>query len=188
MKLRLFAPVLTGLVVALGAPTTWNQPSYAGSTTFYCGMRQSVPVTYARTPRGNVPIIRWVSSNYFPAPWNPQQRCRVVAQRFQRNYDNGTLRAIVPGTLKGEPVVCAAISRNSPCTDRTLLFTLKRGSNPSLTVGRLMDRRGLASGNGLNESGSNCVDDCPIDYVDVTDYLNNVPVESNSQSDPEIDE
>ena len=177
MRLRLFAPILTGLAVALGINTTLNQPSYAGNTTFFCGRSNSVPVTYARTPRGNVPMIRWVSNNYFPPPWTAERRCQEVARRFQRNYDHGMLKGITTGTLRGEPVVCAATGKIEPCTDRTLLFTLKRGSNANITVQRLLDRRGLAAGNLLNENGG----DSPI-YVDVDEYLNNATADENTES------
>ncbi len=150
MKLRLFARILMGLVVTLGTTTSINQPSLAGNTTFFCRRSNGVPVTFARTPRGNVPIIRWVSNSYFPPPWTPQRRCEEVARRFQRNRNNGTLRFITTGTLRGEPVVCAASNKDDRCTSSTLLFTLKRGSNANATLRRLLDRQGLAAGNVLN--------------------------------------
>lgn len=66
MKLRLSAHILTGLakacgiaaLTALGTTATLNQPSLAQDATFFCGASNGVPVTYARTPRGNVPMIR----------------------------------------------------------------------------------------------------------------------------------
>jgi len=30
-------------------------------------------------PRGNVPMVRWVSNNYFPPPWTAEKRCQEVA-------------------------------------------------------------------------------------------------------------
>lgn len=80
--------------------------------------------------------------------------------------------------LKGQPIVCAASSSDEPCTDRTLLFTLKRGSNASLIVQKLMDRQGLAAGNIVNQSGS-CQDDCSIS-VNVDVYLKKATVEENT--------
>lgn len=44
---------------ALSITTYFNLPSYAQSTTFFCAVNKGVPVTYARTPRGKVPMIRW---------------------------------------------------------------------------------------------------------------------------------
>lgn len=174
MKFRLFAQILAGLVLSCGTTIDLTQPSLAQNTTFFCRRSNGVPVTFARTPRGNVPIIRWVSNSYFPPPWTPQRRCEEVARRFQTNRNNGTLRFITTGTLRGEPVVCAASNKGDSCTGSTLLFTLKRGSNPNAALRRLLDVRGLAGGNVLNESGG---DDWM--YVDVDDYLNAVPLEEN---------
>ncbi|HIK06836.1 MAG TPA: hypothetical protein IGS40_19445 [Trichormus sp. M33_DOE_039] len=176
MKLRLFCQGLTGLALAL-LTITVSQPSRADGTTFYCAKSKGIPITFARTQDGKkVPIIRWVSSNYFPPPWTAQRRCLEVSRRFQKNYDNGRLRRIKTGTLRGEPVVCAAMNQNSPCTDSTLLFTLKRGADPNAIVRRLFDRRALAAGNALNESASNS-ESSPVD-IDFEAYLQNTTTES----------
>lgn len=161
---------------ALSLTTYFNLPSYAQSTTFFCAVNKGVPVTYARTPRGKIPMIRWVD-NSFGGRWTPQQRCADVSQRFQRNYDNGTLKFITTGTLKGNRVVCAATSFDDACTEKTLLFTLKRGTNANNAnriVANLLDSRGLAAGKVVNQSG--CKDECPI-YVNVDVYLSNITSE-----------
>ncbi|AUT01960.1 hypothetical protein CLI64_17060 [Nostoc sp. CENA543] len=180
MNLRLFCQGLTGLTIAL-LTITVTQPSRAEGTTFYCAKNKGIPVTFARTQDGKkVPIIRWVSSNYFPPPWTAQRRCAEVSRRFQRNYDNGRLRRIKTGTLRGEPVVCAAMNQNSACTDNTLLFTLKRGTDPNAIVRRLFDRRALAAGNALNESASNS-ESSPVD-IDFDIYLQNATTDSIDNS------
>jgi Circadian oscillating protein COP23 len=180
MRLRLFGQGLMGIAVTslttLAIAATINQPSYAGGTIFKCEKRKGVPVTMAQTQDGRkVPMIQWSSQDYFPREWNSERRCYEVSRRFQRSYDNGKLRFIKTGTLKGEPVVCAAVNQSSPCTDSTLLFTLKRGSNPKATLRRLMNRRGLVAGNILNESGGDSMN------IDFDMYLNNATVESNSE-------
>lgn len=159
-------------LTALSITTYFNLPSYAQSTTFFCAVNKGVPVTYARTPRGKVPMIRW--RNDFGGRWTRQQRCTDVSQRFQRNYDNGTLKSIATGTLKGYPVVCAATSFDDACTEKTLLFTLKKGTNANRVVENLLDSRGLAAGKIINQSG--CKNDCPV-YVNVDVYLSNVTPE-----------
>jgi Circadian oscillating protein COP23 len=188
MKQQLFGQVLTELMktsavaslTAFATTAIIQQPSYAGGTTFYCGKSKDVPITYARTQDGkNVPLVRWASNNYFPPPWTAQRRCSEVSRRFQKNYDNGTLKNIKTGTIRGEAVVCAAIKSGSPCTDSTLLFTLKRGANPSATVRSLLDRRGLAAGNALNESGGDTIN------IDFDAYLNNITNEPNGESTPQ---
>jgi Circadian oscillating protein COP23 len=183
MKLGLFGQVLTGFIrvftisslCAFATTLTINQPSYAEGITFYCGKNKEVPATIARTPKGEVSVIRWTSNDYFPPPWTAEQRCQQVSLRFQRNYDNGTLRYITTGTFNGETVVCAAIRENSPCTDKTLLFTLKRGTNPNATVRRLVDRRALAVGITPEENG-HVSDNHPIN-IDIGTYINRAKLE-----------
>jgi Circadian oscillating protein COP23 len=154
------------------ATTAAINPSYARSTTFYCGKSKGVPVTFARTQDGRkVTIVRWTSNAYFPPPWTAQRRCVEVSRRFQRSNDNGTLKNITTGTLRGEPVVCAGTSQNPRCANDNLLFTLKRGVNPTATLRRLLDRRGLAAGNTLNESASDTIN------IDFELYLDNATVE-----------
>lgn len=171
MKSKISTGLLTGLVVSAIANTIVAQPSHAGNSQFFCGILNRQPVTLMRTVRGNAVMIRWVSNNYFPPPWTAQRRCQEVAVRFQRNYDNGYLKYIKPGRLNGEPVVCAAFKTSDSCTNRTLLFTLKRGANPDQTLRTLMDRGGLRAGYILSEDGSASID------MDV--YLDEATVEEN---------
>lgn len=156
---------------ALSITTYFNLPSYAQSTTFFCANNKGVPVTYARTPRGKVPMIRW--RNDFGGGWNRQRRCEDVSQRFQRNYDNGTLKSITTGTIKGYPVVCAATSFDEACTEKTVLFTLKQGTNANRVVENLLDSRALAAGKIVNQTCNNV---CPI-YVNLDVYLSKLTPE-----------
>jgi hypothetical protein len=180
MKLGMSSQVLTWTVrvfsiatlTTIATTTTLNQPSYAESPTFYCGKSSSksngVPTTFVRTQDGkDLPLIRWVS-NYFTG-LTPQQRCLQVSRRFQRSYDNGTLKYIKPGMFKGQPVVCATEQRNAACTDTTLLFTLKPGSDPNATARQLFDRRALAAGNTVNQIGGDTSNDSVI--IDFEAYL-----------------
>ncbi|WP_392532556.1 COP23 domain-containing protein [Nostoc sp. C117] len=181
MRLKLLKPRLIGIVIAsltgLIATATINQPSYAGGTTFYCQKSNGIPITFARTQDGrNVPMIKWVSQDYFSKEWTNERRCKDVSRRFQRSYDNGTLKYIRTGTLRGETVVCAAANQNAICTDSTLLFTLKRGSNAKLTMRRLLNRRGLVAGSVLNESSEDTVN------IDFNEYLNKATDELDSES------
>ncbi|MBD2299439.1 hypothetical protein H6G80_16270 [Nostoc sp. FACHB-87] len=187
MKLRLFGQGLMGIgvssVAALSMVATIDQPSYAGGTIFKCEKRQGVPVTVAQTQDGRkVPMIQWSSQDYFPREWNSERRCYEVSRRFQRSYDNGRLKYIKTGTLRGQPVVCAAVNQSAPCTDSSLLFTLKRGSNAKATLRRLMNRRGLVAGNVLNESGGDSLN------IDFDTYLNNATNDQNSDINQDINE
>ncbi|AUT03338.1 hypothetical protein CLI64_24595 [Nostoc sp. CENA543] len=155
--------ILTLITVIVAATiTTIDTPSYAQSTTFYCGKSKGLPVTFARTQDGRkLPVIRWTSNNYFPPPWTAQRRCVEVSQRFQRSYNNRTLKYISSGILNKQPVVCAGISKDTVCTSDNLLFTLKRGANPKAVVTRILDNRGLADGLVHSESES---DDITVDF------------------------
>jgi hypothetical protein len=171
LSIRIAKALTIASLTILSTTVTFNQPSYAQATTFFCGQNKGVPATMARTQRGDVVMVRWVSK-YFSSNWSPQRRCVEVARRFQRSYDNGTLKTIISGTINGLPTICAAANSNDPCTNKTLLFTLKRGTNPSDAARRLMDIRGLASGNILNESSSDTLN------LDFETYLNNAEVQS----------
>lgn len=168
MKLRLFSQLLTGGAIAFTTSATITQPGYAQNATYYCGTSRGAPATFARTTRGDIPIIRWVSTD-LPPPLTAQQRCEEVSRRFQVYHDNGTLKYITTGQMDGQPAICVANRQGGDCTG--LLFTLKPGSNPKRTLLRLLDRRGLAGGNTLNETGTRRI------YVDVTDYLERVPLD-----------
>lgn len=172
--LRVTTTVTLASLTTLATITTLVQPSNGQGTNFYCGKSKGIPVTFARTQDGRkVTIINWTSNSYFPPPWTAQKRCQEVSRRFQRSNDNGTLKNITTGTLRGEPVVCAGTKKNTICTDRNLLFTLKRGVNPGETLRRLLDRRGLAAGNVLNESADDAIN------IDFQLYLDNATVEAD---------
>ncbi|MBR8837586.1 MAG: COP23 domain-containing protein [Stigonema ocellatum SAG 48.90 = DSM 106950] len=179
MKLRLFVKVLTGVAIAFGTTVTLNQPSYAEGATFYCSKSNGVYTTFVRTQDGkNLPIIRWVSNYFSVTGLTQEQRCYEISRRFQSNYDQGTLKYIKAGRLNKQPVVCAAAQKNAACRDTTLLFTLKRGSDPNAIARKLFDRRALAAGNVVNQSGGDTSND-PLN-IDVEAYLYFAPSQTNT--------
>jgi len=52
-------------------------------------------------------------------------------------FGNGTLKYINTGILNAEPVVCAGVNQQDTCTNRTLRFTLKQGSDADATLKKL---------------------------------------------------
>jgi hypothetical protein len=150
-------------LIGVSIPT----PSRAQQITFFCGSSQGFPATMAKTSQGNVPIVRWISGHFTKSGWTPQKRCLEVSDRFQYYHDTNALAFITTGTMNRQPVICTAKAKGSSCNG--LLFTLKPGTDPALTLQRLMNVRSLGSAP-LNESstGSNV-------YVDVKDLLNNPP-------------
>ncbi|MBW4449718.1 MAG: COP23 domain-containing protein [Spirirestis rafaelensis WJT71-NPBG6] len=176
MRLQLFAQLALGLAIALTVSAMPNQPSNAQSTTFYCGTSNGVAATIARTPRGNLPVIRWSSDYFSGSGWNQQRRCQEVSSRFQSYYDNGTLKYITTGRMNKQSVVCVASRKGGDCTG--LLFTLKPGSAPDRTLSRLLNYRALAAGGSLNESAGERL------YIDMKEFMNTAPVAGESSDKP----
>ncbi len=174
MAFKLLILTLTNVAICgsamLVTTTTAPQLSYAGNRKFSCAQSGGKPATFANREDGrNVPMIRWV---YSFSSLTPLQRCQQVSDRFQRSYDNGTLKTIITGTLNKQPVVCAVVSTNDACSSSNVLFTLKPGSNARDVVKRLFDRRALASGEIQNQSRDNTQI-----YIDFDAYLNNLQPE-----------
>ena len=147
MKLQSLTPFLTVTARACGIASltvldvtaTFNQPSYAQSTTFYCGTSGNVPTTLARTPSGDTKeVIRWVSPHFSGSGYNPQTRCEQVSGRFQSNYNKGHLDFITAGYLNGLPAICAG-DGTSPCSSDRLLFTLKPGEDAAREIQQLFN-------------------------------------------------
>jgi hypothetical protein len=134
---------------------------------FYCGTSQSVPTTMAKTSRGEVSVIHWISS--LGEDYTPEKRCKIVSEKFQAFYDDGTLNYLTTGTVNRQPVICAAQQENGPCSG--ILFTLKPNSDPGRTLQRLLSIRDRAPGTVLNES-------TPQIYINMADFLNTAPIET----------
>jgi hypothetical protein len=138
---------------------------------FYCGRSKNTPATMAKTSRGPVPVIRWVST--IGEDYTPENRCKIVSGKFQQFYTDGTLNYLTTGTVNQLPVICAAQSENGPCTG--VLFTLKPNSDPGQTLKRLLSIRNRAPGAVLNESDARI-------YVNVADFLDKAPTETEQSS------
>jgi hypothetical protein len=138
---------------------------------FYCGRSRNTPATMAKTSRGPVPVIRWVST--IGEDYTPENRCKIVSGKFQQFYTDGTLNYLTTGTVNQLPVICAAQSENGPCTG--VLFTLKPNSDPGQTLKRLLSIRNRAPGAVLNESDARI-------YVNVADFLDKAPTETEQSS------
>ncbi|WYL92810.1 MAG: COP23 domain-containing protein [Gloeotrichia echinulata IR180] len=162
--------VSLGLIIALTISTIIHQPSYASNSTFVCEMHQGIPTTFVKTSHGKkLPLIRWTSS-YFPK-LTPLNRCRQVSYKFQKSFDNGTLKTITTGTVNKYPVVCAVVSTNDVCNSTNVLFTLKPGTNAKKVVENLLDKRALAAGKIQNQSSDDTL------YIDFDIYLNSLSAE-----------
>ncbi|MGB8697929.1 MAG: COP23 domain-containing protein [Thermosynechococcaceae cyanobacterium] len=156
-----------------------QQPAQASGAKFMCGTSQGYPATVALTSRGPVPVIRWSSSYFNTSGYSPQFRCNAVSAKFQQYYQNGMLNYLTTGWSNRQPVVCVAAQKGGSCAG--VLFTLKPGSNPWLTLTRLMDVRVRAS-TPLNESTATPVNVTDGEYLDMKAFLDSAPTEVSTPS------
>jgi hypothetical protein len=174
------------LLTVSGLSVAFNQPSVAQQKRFFCGTSKDVqgrtfPATYAYTPgQGNVPMFLWVSDALSGSGLSPAQRCQEVATRFQRHYENKTLRFIRTGAVKGYPVVCIAKSRGGACPENQVLVTLAKGTDAKPVLSQLLDLRRRSSGNPIMLNGGDVVfyEEGEV-YVDFDKFLTLSAVDGN---------
>lgn len=180
MKLRSLTQILVASALAFANVSINNQPSQAQGSTFVCGVSQGQPATIAQTPRGNIPVIVWVSQYFSRSGFNPQARCQDVSSRFQSFYSQGALNFITAGIVNGQPVVCATGAAGGPCNNTNVLFTLKPGESAARVIQGLHQIRGGAAGplyeSTRQRSSSNS------DSINVSDFLNNAPVDTGASA------
>jgi len=158
-------------IAFLGA-TIFPQPS-AAQTSFLCGFSRETDLytTYAQTPRGNIPVIRWNSYYFEASGYTPERRCQEVSSRFQNLHSQNMLSSITAGYLNGQPVICAGA--RGGCNSKNLLFTLKAGSDSASVLQQLFDVRAGASASPLYQSSNGN----GVPTIDMNQYLKNAPVE-----------
>ncbi|NEP10744.1 MAG: hypothetical protein F6K14_11115 [Symploca sp. SIO2C1] len=139
MNLRFLPRILTIVALTLLTNIIFTQPSYAQSTTFECEKDLILDElgiddykTIARTPRGEFPIILWVSrdferfTNRWGKPYDAMTRCMEVSRRIQDYYNCDLLDpkyisgATIPWTRDGKtevyPVVVVTHPEVSECS------------------------------------------------------------------------
>jgi len=105
---------------------------------FLCDESGTDPMTIARSPNGDLPVVRWQYTGFRDYP--PLTRCRMVSPRFQEYDQNGTLVYMTTGWMNQQPVICVASSLGGECTG--LLLTLRHeGDNPQEVLERLIGVR-----------------------------------------------
>lgn len=150
---KLFTKLLAGLTgLTVGVAATVNLPTVAQQNRrYFCGRDindtyGNVPATIARTARGPVPIIHWVSDWIKNSNWTPQARCEAVADRFQRYYDNGTLKYMRADNSGAYPVICVASRKGGNCLQKNILVTLEPGTNAADVLQQMTDVRSRVGG------------------------------------------
>ncbi len=168
-----FAPLLATMAIP------WRNNIAQADTVprkFYCGQSKNAPTTMAKTSRGPVPVIRWVST--LGENYTPQSRCQIVSDKFQTFYNDGTLNYLTTGVMNQQNVICAAKVQGGPCTG--VLFTLKPNSNPDQTLKRLLSIRDRTTNMVLNETAEKV-------YINLQDFLETAPIEPNQSSPKNIE-
>jgi hypothetical protein len=113
MKISVYPQIMSIIALTISATATITQPSYAqNDAKFFCGISTGVPVTFVRTPRGDKPIVRWIDKAFSP-PWNPEERCVEISERFQQFYNNGTLKYLRTGIYNRQNVLCTATFKST---------------------------------------------------------------------------
>lgn len=141
---------------ALGFATTLisSSPAHSQGANFSCDSSTGVPATVVESPQhGKVRIIEWKTTE-FGNDFDPQTRCNIVSEKFQKYSQAGTLKYFTTGSVDRSPVICAVASEDLSCSQENMLYTLKKGSNASETLKQLLDVRSGASSSALNETGS----------------------------------
>lgn len=167
--------------IAIGTVTAFNQPSYAQSTTFFCGVSSDgVPTTFANTRRGRVQVVKWTSEFFTDSGYSPERRCQEVSSRFQRHHSSGRLSFLTAGYLNGQPAICAGNS-SPPCTSDKLLFTLKPGSDAAARIQQIFYIGSGASNAPLLESRDGSSSPATID---MNRFLEQASVVQSPGSEP----
>ena len=87
IKSKILTGLLTGLAVSASTIALFCQPSRAGNNSFFCATLNRQPVTLVRTPRGNVPLVRWTSNNLFSAAVDCS---KDAAKRWVKDFSETT--------------------------------------------------------------------------------------------------
>ena len=159
---------------------------------FFCGNNTHsiygiVPATIVKTPRGNVPMIHWVS-NWIKNPnWPRQKRCDEVAKRLNRYDANGMLKYIRTGKVKIYPVICVASSEGGNCNERDVVVTLEPGSDAEEVLQEMTDLRGRSRKKIDMIIGDNIIFDVDGEaYIHVKYFLKKAPVQKIASPEEEL--
>lgn len=139
MKFWLLKSVFSASIIAIAQILT-NFPAFAQTYSFFCGVAGSHPATIADQQGKNIPVILWVTDNYFNESGEDAiTRCTRVSAilnnaKSQGNWDN----IVTAGASRtGQPIICAANPQDGSCR---LLYQIPRGQNPEQARQELLRR------------------------------------------------
>ncbi|NER51907.1 MAG: hypothetical protein F6J86_24595 [Symploca sp. SIO1B1] len=150
MRKQVVISIFTALVAVTGVTVATAQSSLAqerNRVNFYCKFdgihpvtKAPIPVTIARGPIGEIPVIYWIRSM---GSLTPETRCHHVSSKFDSLQKAGSLEYISHGYMRGQPVICTANYNGGPCANQ--LFTLHHQDNPQAVLETLLGVQNLAS-------------------------------------------
>jgi hypothetical protein len=168
--LRATQTLIVASLTALASIVTISKPSYGQSTTFFCERKGGEFFTFMSSDDGRkYQVMKFASTDFLPPYKNIKRRCEEVSSRFQRSYDNGTLKKIIVGTVNNQPVICAGKEVYTVCDRNNLLLTLTTRSKAKDISNRLFNTAALENSKVVTASGS---DDIKFDF---DRYLENLP-------------
>ena len=143
MKTVLLFKIISRLAF-ISAILSLSPTAKASSEKYHCQEINNTYGVYSRVIRGDMKIMDFTRD--ITQEWTIASRCEEVANRFQRYYDNETLRYIGSGHVNNEPVLCAVVAKGDECSVDNLLVTLPPDKVPYEEARKLMDTRGLGNG------------------------------------------
>lgn len=166
--------ILLATLIALLPASTAAQKTPDG-TTFSCDTQDGIPVTVARTPNRDVPLLHWNAPDIDLTQGNPLQLCQQTAEQLQANYSRGeayltTGNYCPEGRESCRVYVCTAQQVNGGCSER--LFALHQDSQPKTAMQRIFRIRDTSSSGILETPGAI--------YLNLEQYLNRQEADSSS--------
>ncbi|NEQ66837.1 MAG: hypothetical protein F6K21_15295 [Symploca sp. SIO2D2] len=150
MSKKAFTSMVATLLAITGFTIATPQPSLAQENEgvrFICNedgthpeTRVPTPVTIARGPIGEIPVIYWIRSM---GNITPEGRCFRVSYRFDNLHQKGALEYLTHGRMGGQPVICTADYNGGPCVHQ--LLTLLPQDNPIEVLEALLGVKNLAT-------------------------------------------
>ena len=153
--------ILTVSTLILTGYLTLTKSAVAKETNFLCLNQSGNWTTVVRNDYGDFPIIRWVST-LGNGEYPPERRCQIVSEKFQKFYDQGTLKFLTTGRENRQNVICVSKTQEGACTGT--LYTLKPNDNPKQALQNLLDVRIRARSDIIIETDSRL-------YIDISRFL-----------------
>jgi len=139
MKFRLLKSVFSASIIAIVSIIA-NSPAFAQTTSFFCGAAGSHPATIADQQGKNIPVILWVTDNYFNESGEDAiTRCTRVSAILDNSQSQGNWDSIVTtgASPSGQLIICAANPQDGSCR---LLYQVPKGQNPEQSRQELLRR------------------------------------------------